>query len=688
MSRQFRFGPVALVQRTVGSLEKRLVGALILILLSIGTLQFLSQDSALQVRDASAALARAAGETEQAQQLVELVGEFRIATNLELSHEAAEADGEKLTDIAIRIGEQVNALRLAGMPLYEFGDRANVFQDLDRHVARISQLGRDDSAAAAILGRNQEMAALASSIADMAALQRAAVQQRLDRAVDRWHLLVSASGASNGLLVLLILLDLLRNILPALRRMHRALRRLANGELNLEVETFRLQELQKLSGPLEIFRQNALAVKNLAFTDPSTGMHNRRAFVDLAGKRLADCRGSDRRHAMMAADIDRFKHVNDDFGHPAGDQLVRLIGDRMTDALGDRAIIARLGGDEFAIFTELTDNEDAMMAASRLVVALRDPFDLGDFTIAITASMGVVELAAGEADEIDLLLARADLALYAAKNEGRNRAVPFTAELEAERELDRALQSDLASAIMRGQLRVVYQPIHPIGDDQDEIEALVRWTHPKLGDIPPSRFIPAAERSGLMTQLGQWIIDRALTDLRQWPDLVMSLNLSPLQLQQDGFVHFVLETCRRHEISPRRLILEVTESLSIERNSRALLTLDLLRNAGFRIALDDFGTGYSSLSMMKDFHFDRLKLDRSLIMDLGRDSTSKAVFEAAVTMALKIGAQVVAEGISEQALIDPALDAGCTHLQGFHISRPIEATAVAPYFASRQRIAA
>jgi EAL domain-containing protein (putative c-di-GMP-specific phosphodiesterase class I) len=160
----------------------------------------------------------------------------------------------------------------------------------------------------------------------------------------------------------------------------------------------------------------------------------------------------------------------------------------------------------------------------------------------------------------------------------------------------------------------------------------------------------------------------------------MNINLSPLQLQQEGFVGFLMDSCRQHAIAPQRVFLEVTESLSIERNTRALMTLNLLRHAGFRIALDDFGTGYSSLCMMKTFKFDRLKLDRSLVTDIGKDATSQAVFDAAVTMALRIGAEVVAEGISEETLVDPVRSAGCTHVQGYHYSRPIEADAVEGYY--------
>ena len=209
----------------------------------------------------------------------------------------------------------------------------------------------------------------------------------------------------------------------------------------------------------------------------------------------------------------------------------------------------------------------------------------------------------------------------------------------------------------------------------------MRWHHPDLGEVPPSTFIPAAERSGQMVRLGEWIIRRALADFAHWPGMTMSLNLSPLQLQHDGFSAFLLDACSRHGIAPQRLFLEVTESLSIERNTRALLTLNLLRNLGFRIALDDFGTGYSSLSMVKSFKFDRMKLDRSLVMDLGQDPASMAVLEAAVTMARHVGAEVVAEGISEEHLIGATLDAGCTHLQGYYYSKPIEADDVPAYFA-------
>jgi predicted signal transduction protein with EAL and GGDEF domain len=359
---------------------------------------------------------------------------------------------------------------------------------------------------------------------------------------------------------------------------------------------------------------------------------------------------------------------------------VKLVGQRMCGVLGSEALIARIGGDEFAILAYGSREARAEDVSNALVEAVREPFDIDSFAIAVTVSLGYIEVP-DDTFAIERLLNRADLALYASKRGGRNMSTGYSEKLSEEQNLDRTLEHDLARALGSGELRMVYQPIYLSESDAREIEALVRREHPELGAISPARFIPAAERSGAMPRLGAWIIERSLSDLSRWPGLSMSINLSPLQLQQEGFIAFMLEACRRNDIRPRRVILEVTETVSIERNTRALLTLELLRNAGFRIALDDFGTGYSSLCMMKTFRFDRLKLDRSLVTDIGKDDTSRAVFDAAVQLARQIGAEVVAEGVSEEALVETARLAGCTHLQGFHLSLPVEAQAINDIFA-------
>ncbi len=668
------------VGRLLSSLETRLVGALILIVAASGLLQIVTQREAFGLRRDGEALVRASAIAENADQFAEAVGKLRMATNRGLV--ASDDTGDELTDAAIAIGDKLGRLRNSGMALYDLPEASDPFADLDRHVTAILKVQSGDTARRGLIDRiqtrNNAMVALAARIVERAHAEREAAQRRLVASIARWQMLVLSAGLVTIVIVSLVLFDILKNILPAVRRMHRSLQSLANGDLDIEIGSFRLKELQDLSGPLETFRRNAKAVKNLAFSDAATGLPNRRAFQEDVSWLFSAA--PERRFACMLIDIDRFKHINDDYGHAAGDDLVRLIGGRLKTNLGDTSIVARVGGDEFAVCIELSDAESAIGLSSRLTDSMRTPFSLGEYSVAITVSIGVAEVAASPDEDIDEILRNADMALYASKKNGRNCATSFAPQMAEERAVDRALEKDLESAFDRGELRMVYQPIHPVSDTAREVEALVRWKHPELGEVPPSTFIPAAERSGLMVRLGEWIIRRALADFAQWPDMLMSLNLSPLQLQHDGFSAFLLDACSRHGIAPHRLFLEVTESLSIERNTRALLTLNLLRNLGFRIALDDFGTGYSSLSMVKSFKFDRMKLDRSLVMDLGQDPASVAVLEAAVTMARHVGAEVVAEGISEEHLIDATKGAGCTHLQGYFYSRPIEADEVPNYF--------
>lgn len=677
---------IAIAGRFFGSLEKRLIGAMALIVALTLLLQFVSQREAFGLQRESDALVRASALAENADQFAEAVGKLRTATNRGLVASNISTTSDALTDAAIAIGDRLAKLRDSGTVLSDLQTASQLFADLDQHVSAILKVQTANGGKAALIAKveakNAAMETLATQVVEKAHAHRQAAQARLVTSIERWQFLVLGTGGVTILVVLIVLFDLMRNILPAVRRMHRALQRLADGDLDIEIGEFRLKELQALSGPLETFRRNAKAVKNLAFTDAATGMPNRRAFQEATEKLLNGSKEG--RFAFMLIDIDRFKHINDDYGHATGDELVRIIGARMKDFLGERSVVARVGGDEFAVSLPLTRQASAIAMGSALVEAMREPFSLGEFSVASTVSLGVVEVQLPTGSDVDAILRNADLALYASKKNGRNCATAFAAHMAEERSIDRALEKDLEAAFDAGQLRMVYQPIHSIDEDCREVEALVRWKHPELGEVPPSTFIPAAERSGLMVRLGEWIIRRALQDFAQWPDIQMSLNLSPLQLQHDGFSTFLLDCCRQNGIAPQRLFLEVTESLSIERNTRALLTLNLLRNLGFRIALDDFGTGYSSLSMVKSFKFDRMKLDRSLVMDLGQDPASLAVLEAAVTMARHVGAEVVAEGISEDHLVGPTRSAGCTHLQGYFYSRPIEAGHVSGYIAKVQ----
>ncbi len=687
MGRWWGMGPKRAFRWVFGSLERRLSGALLLIVVAATGLQAVSGERSVTLRDESEALRVASENAERAGALIRAVSDFHMQSHLALMPNQPDNAEEALTDTAVKIDRDITAMRLDGVELFDLPQDIGPLNELGplvRDIRREAELGGSDRPLlASIEARIAQIQTLTRSIEAKLDEERDRAYAQLTESTQSWHTQVSVAGMIMVVLALAILMDLLTNILPSLRLMHRTIRRLSSGDLHFEIEQFHLEELSALAGPLETFRRNALAVQNLAYTDSSTGLPNRRAFMERSCVRLeAGPRKGEAGLAVMAADVDNFKHVNDDYGHACGDMLVRLVGERMQQVLGNQAIVARSGGDEFVICAPCYDTASAFTVGSRLVTAMREPFDLGGFTVSVTISLGLVEADGGSSEAaVNALLNRADLALYASKNHGRNRASAYTVALESEREADRGLERDLAVAFERSQLHMVYQPIHANAEREDEVEALVRWTHAELGEVSPSRFIPAAERSNQIVRLGSWIIEKALADLSRWPGISMSLNISSLQLQQDGFVGFLMRCCRKHGITPRRIILEVTESLSIERNTRALMTLNLLRNAGFRIALDDFGTGYSSLCLMKTFKFDRLKLDRSLIADLGKDPTSQAVFDAAVTMALKIGAEVVAEGISDEELIEPVLRAGCTHMQGFHYSRPIEAHEVEPYFA-------
>ncbi len=683
-------GVLAGIGSVFASFEKRLIGALVLITVATMGVQVVSILMARSYTAEVEALAAATLQSEQAGQLAEATQDFRLAAYRMAASASAERHQryDELTDAAVNVSGLAARLRNAGVQLYEGNETAATFDEIDKLVERYRKPTTSAAAQARAEQGLVEIGEAARSTAIHAVEARTRAYASLEQRTRERYVVVTGAGALTLLVVIIIFIDLASYILPEIRAVHNTLQRLSGGELDVEVPISRLTELRALSDALETMRRNALVVTDLAFKDPSTGLPNRRAFVERASRRLANRTDTTAALAVIHADIDRFKHINDDFGHAAGDLLVSLIGARMRELCGPEAIVARVGGDEFAVFLAISDGRTSIGIASALVADMRKPFSLEGTAIVVTLSLGVAEtnedscFAGSPEEEIAHLLNRADLALYASKSAGRNRATMFSDDLEDQRDLRRALEHDLAQAAADGQLRMVYQPILKAnGDDvYREVEALARWDHPTLGSISPARFIPVAERCGLMHQLGAWIMDSALSDLAGWPDMEMSINLSPLQLQQEAFVGTLLSSCARHGIAPRRLFLEVTESISIECDSKALLTLELLRCSGFRIALDDFGTGYSSLNLLKSFNFDRFKLDRSLIVDLDTDISARAVFDAAVTMALAMNAEVVAEGISEAAVAAQVLNAGCTHVQGFQYCAPIEAAEVLAFY--------
>jgi diguanylate cyclase (GGDEF)-like protein len=426
-------------------------------------------------------------------------------------------------------------------------------------------------------------------------------------------------------------------------------------------------------------RRTAEAANRLALVDQVSDLPNRRAFNRALARALRDPAND---FVIAIIDIDRFKDINDTMGHIAGDRLVRSVGQRLRGLFGPDAHISRLGGDEFAVIAPAVDAQARAQFRRTLQRAFRSKFNIGEGGVPITASIGTTARKHPQ-DSAEQLLREADIALYAAKERGRNCIVSYTEPLGAARRRNRTIEVDMEAAIENGQLYLAYQPIVSVADGSvREVEALARWRHPELGDIAPSDFIPVAEQTGQMDMLGRWAIAQATTDLAQIPGIDISINVSPNQLRSSRFLRDLVAVCRQHGLAPRRLMLEITEGVAFDTSSRSRVMVEALRATGFRIALDDFGSGYASLAILRSFPFDRLKLDRSLLLDVDSDTVAASVLEASIGIGQRLGMEIVAEGIETAAQARHMTIAGCTHLQGFLFSQPLDLAGLRDFLAA------
>jgi diguanylate cyclase (GGDEF)-like protein len=424
-------------------------------------------------------------------------------------------------------------------------------------------------------------------------------------------------------------------------------------------------------------------LRHLALHDPLCGLPNRIFFGERLEAVIADVRSGSPPAAVLYIDLDHFKDVNDTLGHPIGDELIREVTQRLTHTVRDDDLVARIGGDEFAVITAGgSDHPTLLNIANRLIAAICAPYTISNQTIVIGASIGIAvtnEKITAAAD----IMRHADMALYRAKNEGRNRACIYDTAMDSDLLQRKVVENDLRQAIERNELRVAYQPIvNNSGETVVGIEALCRWTHPVRGEIPPSEFISIAENSGLIIDLGEWVLRRACIDANAWANVTIAVNVSPLQFRRSDFVDVVERILAETGFDPTRLELEVTESTLLGNVDTAELAMFRLKALGVRLALDDFGTGYSSLLYLRRFPFDKLKIDRSFVHSIERAADAAAIVHAVVSLGRGLGMKVTAEGVetAEQHLFLRA--AGIHSMQGYRFGRPCPAADISARLAA------
>ncbi|WP_341890455.1 EAL domain-containing protein [Variovorax sp. YR752] len=415
----------------------------------------------------------------------------------------------------------------------------------------------------------------------------------------------------------------------------------------------------------------------LARHDLLTGLPNRAVLREELERGLAANRRGESL-ALLCLDLDRFKPVNDTYGHAVGDALLRQVAERLRDCVRETDIVARMGGDEFAVVQRGALQPDvSTRLARRIIDVLTRPFEVDGHVVHIGTSVGVA-MAPTDGEDSETLLRHADLALYRAKSDGRGQLSYFEPGMNQRVEARRGLENALREAITAQRLELAYQPRYA-ADDQRllGVEALLRWNHPQRGAIAPGEFVPLAEETGLIVPIGRFVLERACRDAMAWPaHMTVAVNVSAVQFARGTLVADVTHALAESGLSARRLELEITESTMLKDPTRVLGALHTLRERGVRIAMDDFGTGYSSLSHLRSFPFDHLKIDRSFVRDVAERSDLQAIIRGIATLAQGMGMQTTAEGVETLDQQAAVRSLGCDAIQGFLLARPMPADAI------------
>ncbi|QJQ33397.1 EAL domain-containing protein [Sphingomonas lacunae] len=375
---------------------------------------------------------------------------------------------------------------------------------------------------------------------------------------------------------------------------------------------------------------------------------------------------------LMCLDLDNFKVINDTLGHPVGDRLLKAAARRIQSCVGDTELVARLGGDEFAVLVPASRLDQIDTIAATIIEKLSVPFALGDHDVVIGTSIGIA-VGPDHGSDTDLLMRNADLALYSAKALGRNRAIRFESGMDEAAQARRLIELDLRSALGKGEMRLHYQQlVDVVTGDISGHEALIRWEHPDRGIVMPNVFIPVAEDTGLIIQIGEWVIRQAIADLATWDErLTVSINLSPAQMRSSSLIGTIAHAIAANAVDPARICFEITETVLMQDSDANIETLHMLRRLGVNIALDDFGTGYSSLNYLRSFPFTKIKIDRCFIAEIDSREDCQAIVRSVVNLASSLGMKTTAEGVEREEQMTMLKAQGCDEVQGFLFSHAV-----------------
>lgn len=580
-------------------------------------------------------------------------------------------------DDVVRIGSALERLPVSDATL-----PAQAVQALDIFALHVRALLREQPIVRELV---LEIAAVpvAARIDDLDNLLGAEQQTAARRARQYRQYLLVFAGALVGLL-LYAAASLVRTH-QVIRRFNKELRQ-ANTTLEQRVQE-RTSELREahaaLLAEMEKERAAAQQVEYLAYHDRLTGLFNRSMFSQLLERSLREARRYSRSLAVMFVDLDRFKNINDTLGHEAGDLLLKEVAQRLKSCLRESDSVARLGGDEFVVMLPNAGDHDQLSAvAQKILGAVAQAFSLHGQEFRVTASVGI-SVYPGDGDDEATLMKHADIAMYKAKEDGKNNFMFFAPNL-AQLSIERlAFESSLRKALEDQQFEVHYQPkVDCRTGRMNGVEALLRWTHPELGSVSPAQFIPVAEETGLIVPLGRWVLQTACEQHAAWrreglPPLRVAVNLSARQFGDVALLSDITAILKETGIDPAFLELEITESMLMADPQRATQTLQACKQLGVSLSVDDFGTGYSSLSNLKRFPVDTIKVDRSFVRELPASEKDRAITDAILSMARTLSLSVVAEGVETQGQAEFLRDRGCDEIQGFFFSKAVPPAVIA-----------